>query len=249
MKQSTSESKKSTSACENVQQYFLSSSLHGLRYIGTATLSMVERVFFGISFIMVTVLAAYFISNVYQKWKDSPVIVGLNPVSFDVKDIPFPAVTICNMNQVKKNYAKSRKTQGDLAMLDSICTKGDGLSNVTTTTDGKWSYVREFLINSSQPCEEMIKLCKFGMEEFDCNRGFMTVLTDEGLCCTFNAVHPKLMFKGFDVTEHVDEMDEEEVEYVTWSPENGYEKSDKLPYPSPVLGPGSQLISQYKIVR
>lgn len=238
MKQSKDEIGKS-GACENVRQYFLSSSLHGLRYIGTVTLSVFERVFFGISFLIVTFLATYFISNVYQKWEDSPVIIALDPVSTDIKDIPFPAVTICNFNQVRKSYAKSRKTLRDRLMLDSICTQGDGLSNETTTTDGTWSYVKEFLINSSQPCEEMIQFCKFGMQEFDCNQGFMSVLTDEGLCCTFNSVHPKLMFKGFDASEHVDDMDEE-VEYATWTPEKGYERSDKTPYPFPVQGPGKK---------
>lgn len=241
MKQVKHKSDKSElKACENVQQYFLSSSLHGLKYIGEATLSVFERTFFGLSFLMVVVLATYFISNIYQKWKDTPVIISLDPVSTDIKDIPFPAVTICNMNQVKRSFALARQTERDRTILDSICTQGDELSS-NETSDGKWSYVREFLMNASQPCEDMIQFCRFRTEEFECSQGFMGVLTDEGLCCTFNAVHPKLMFKGFDVSEHVDKAIDEEVEYVTWTPEGGYENSDKPPYPTPVPGPGSNM--------
>lgn len=240
MSQAVAKSEKSSlSAYENVQQYCLSSSLHGLRYIGSVTLSLFERAFFGVSFFMVTILAAYFISNVYHKWDATPVIIGLDPVSTEIKDIPFPAVTICNMNQVKKSFASSVKTQQDLLMLDSVCTQGNGLSNETMLTYGKWSYVREFLINASQPCKDMIEMCKFGMQEFDCSRGFMSVLTDEGLCCTFNAIHPKLMFKGFDKSVHVDENMDEEVEYSTWTPEQGYQKSEQIAYPFPVPGPGN----------
>jgi amiloride-sensitive sodium channel len=75
------------SACENFQQYLLSSSLHGCRYIGTATLSIFERVFFGMSFVVVVILAAYFISNVWQKWKETPVIIGKFLLFFSSKFI------------------------------------------------------------------------------------------------------------------------------------------------------------------
>jgi Amiloride-sensitive sodium channel len=76
VKQSSGKSDKSasTNGCENVTQYLLSSSLHGLRYIGTTSLSVFERLFFSLSFLMVVSLAAYFISNVWQKWKETPVI-------------------------------------------------------------------------------------------------------------------------------------------------------------------------------
>lgn len=187
-----------------------------------ATLSAIERIFFGLSFLMVFCLASYFISNIYQKYLNNPVIIGMDPVSTNIKDIPFPAITLCNMNQVKKSYAKTRKTQRSKLMLESICSQGDGLSNETNAADGKWSFVREFLLNASQRCDKMIQLCKFGNEEFDCSSGFRSVLTDEGLCCTFNSVHPKFMFKGFDEKEHVDQQVESNFEYFNWTPEQGY---------------------------
>lgn len=83
--------------------------------------------------------------------------------------------------------------------------------------------------------------CKFGMQTIDCDKNFKSVLTDEGLCCTFNAVHPKLMFKDFDPSEHVDASINEDVEYMTWSPENGYVKSEQQAYPLPVPGHGANM--------
>lgn len=243
-KQSSGRSDKSTSTgCENIQQYLLSSTLHGLRYIGTATLSVFERVFFSVSFLMVFILATYFISNVWQKWKETPVIIGLDPVSTSIKDIPFPAVTICNMNQVRKNFALGLRTEKDKVILESICTQGDSLNDDDEEVEGKWSYVREFLLNASQPCEDMISLCKFGMQKIDCDKSFSSVLTDEGLCCTFNAVHPKLLFNDFEERDHVDEKSSDDVEYMTWTPEKGYEASDKVPYPNPVPGMQIKLFS------
>jgi acid-sensing ion channel, other len=64
------------------------------------------RTFFSIAFLIVTMLSAYFISNVWQKYTETPVIIGLNPIATDLNAIPFPAVTICNMNQARKSIAQ-----------------------------------------------------------------------------------------------------------------------------------------------
>lgn len=50
--------------------------------------------------------AAYFISILYIKWIDSPVIVSFNPMDASITDIPFPAITICSMNQAGKPEAE-----------------------------------------------------------------------------------------------------------------------------------------------
>lgn len=47
----------------------------------------------------------------------------------------------------------------------------------------------------SQSCEEMLISCVYGGVEFNCTDIFVTVLTDEGLCCTFNAVNRKFIAK------------------------------------------------------
>ncbi|CAG9802120.1 unnamed protein product [Chironomus riparius] len=228
--------KSTLNRCENLQQYCLNSSLHGLRYIGTTSLSAFERIFFGVSFAFVFVLAAYFISNIWQKWNDSPVIISGNPITTKIKDIPFPAVTICNMNQVRKSFAINIRSKRDKLILDSICTSGDGLKDNLTDFEGKWSYVRQFFLNASQPCHQMIQFCKFGMRIVNCDEIFTTVLTDEGLCCTFNAFHPKLMFKTFEEDDHIDNT-LSDFPYATWNPENGY-NNVKPPYPRPVPGAG-----------
>lgn len=50
--------------------------------------------------------AGYFISAVYLKWFDGTVIVSFNPTDANIKDIPFPAITICSMNQAGKPEAE-----------------------------------------------------------------------------------------------------------------------------------------------
>ncbi|KAJ6634965.1 Pickpocket protein 28 [Pseudolycoriella hygida] len=81
---------------ENVEEYLTNSTLHGLRYVGNRKISYFERIFFGLSFIFVIVLSGYFISNIWNKWSATPIIIALNSRSTSIGDIPFPAVTICN---------------------------------------------------------------------------------------------------------------------------------------------------------
>lgn len=90
-----------------LSDYCVNTTIHGLKYVGLSDLSVIERSFFGFSFILVLCIGAYFISNVYQKWTDTPMIIGLNPKLSSVKDFPFPAVTICNMNQARKSFAEN----------------------------------------------------------------------------------------------------------------------------------------------
>lgn len=97
--------------------------------------------------------------------------------------------------------------------------------------------LREISFYFIQPCNQMMKMCRFGTKIIDCELNFTGVLTDEGLCCVFNAIHPKLMFNSFEEKEHVDEGAAFDIDYMTWSPESGFDKNDKRKaYPNPVPG-------------
>lgn len=97
--------KNTLSFSENLRNYLKNTSLHGLKYVGDSYITNLERIFFFCSFIIAFMISGYFISNVWDKWSATPVIISLNPVLTDSKTIPFPAVTICNMNQAKRKVA------------------------------------------------------------------------------------------------------------------------------------------------
>lgn len=182
-----------------IQDYLLNSSMHGLKYIGDVTLSYYERIFFLVAFSIVTVLSAYFISNLWQKWSENPIIIGLNSASTPLNNIPFPAVTICNMNQARRNIADFIPDHSSSNMLlESVCNLDDQIAldeeQAPINYVGRWPEFRSFLINVSQPCKEMLKYCRFATESEICMNIFLSMLTDEGLCCTFNILHPKFMF-------------------------------------------------------
>lgn len=107
------------------------------------------RIFFVLSFFLVFGLSIYFISNIYQKWSASPVIIGLNAIATSISDIPFPAITICNMNQAKKSIVQHYQSgSNEYVLLQSVCQQFDdfNISDVPPNFSGKWSTFKEFLL-------------------------------------------------------------------------------------------------------
>lgn len=70
------------------------------------------RIFWLLSFFCAMSFAVYFIVNIYEKYDNSPVIISYNPKVVPLLSIPFPAVTICNLNQALKSEAEKILTNG-----------------------------------------------------------------------------------------------------------------------------------------
>jgi len=67
---------------------------------------LVCRLFWSVAFILATITAGYFIRIVYAKWDETPVIVSIGARTTSLTDIPFPAVTLCNVNRARKSEAE-----------------------------------------------------------------------------------------------------------------------------------------------
>lgn len=42
----------------------------------------------------------------YEDYDSNPIIISRNSMPIAIDSVPFPAVTICNMNLVKKSFAE-----------------------------------------------------------------------------------------------------------------------------------------------
>lgn len=186
-------------AASGIRTYLLNSTLHGLRYVGQTTISTAERCFFAASFALVVVLAGYFITNVYVKWRASPLIISMSAAATPITEFPFPAVTFCNMNQARRDVvARFKRGSNDALLMRSMC----GTSRMAATvleqaSDTSWRYFQEFLRKVSRPCGDMLVSCKFGTRPYACAELFDTVLTDEGVCCIFNGVHKRFLLRNY----------------------------------------------------
>lgn len=95
---------------------------------------------------MVFILSAYYITNIYEKWVASPIIIAMNAASTTINEIPFPAVTICNMNQAKASVVESIVPGSDEdALLQSLCAKQINFTDIKSN-NSNWTQFRKFLI-------------------------------------------------------------------------------------------------------
>ncbi|XP_034102297.2 pickpocket protein 28 [Drosophila albomicans] len=122
----------------------------------------------------------------------------------------------------------------------SLCSQGD---DQTITYVGTWKYFKALLVDVAQPCDEMLLYCSFGSRREMCSMIFKSSLTDDGLCCTFNALDPSFLFRNYSDDVRMEPLQESSLyEAIDWTPERGY--ADKLPefyYPRTSGGTGSRM--------
>lgn len=58
------------------------------------------RIFWVVAFLLSFSAAVYLIYGVWNRYERSPVIVSFQSSEQDIDSIPFPAVTLCNINKV-----------------------------------------------------------------------------------------------------------------------------------------------------
>ncbi|XP_050353697.1 pickpocket protein 28-like [Nymphalis io] len=227
---------------QDLREYLLTSTLHGLRYIGEKKLTWFERFFWLIAFGSSLICAGFFILNVYAKWRMSPMIVSINPENMPLNKLPFPAITICNVNQAKKSVAERYMKFGDSIdkkLLESLCSSQTDADIFEDDIAGgaDWDHTRSFLINVTQPCNEMLSLCIWNSANMNCQDLFNAQLTDEGLCCTFNVVHRENMFRN---PKDLNDMNITfPLPSVDWTPESGFPENapaDGFPWRAQGIG-------------
>ncbi|XP_034657912.1 pickpocket protein 28 [Drosophila subobscura] len=180
--------------------------------------------------------------RVFVKWEDTPVIIGISSTMTPISKIPFPAITVCNMNQAKKSKVEDLMP-GSLgySMLQKTCYKENAYGN---STESNHRYKNEtfpnFILDVSERCEDLIVSCTFHKKKLPCTDIFREIFVDEGLCCVFNLLHPYYLYKfrstyirDYTSTNRFADI------AVDWNPISGYPQ--KLPssyYPRPGVGIG-----------
>ncbi|KAB0798040.1 hypothetical protein PPYR_09033 [Photinus pyralis] len=153
-KKQTSESQKKSImklVMKRMEEYFRNSTLHGLRYVGDPLISFGERFFWLLAFFVALLCATYFINNIYSKYNRSPIIISLNPTATPIGSLPFPAITICSMNQAIKKEAEQIMLSGtdvEKMLLDDYCNGNSSFGNLSNLSEevGKWENVQKFIL-------------------------------------------------------------------------------------------------------
>lgn len=73
-------------------------------------------------------------------------IISIDPFATSISDIPFPATTVCNMNQAKKSIAKGIKPNSfEELQLKTLCMRNDEKHENQNFTSS-WELYKKFLL-------------------------------------------------------------------------------------------------------
>ncbi|KAK4881565.1 hypothetical protein RN001_004884 [Aquatica leii] len=174
-----------------------------------------------ICFIGAVVFAGYSVSNIYLT--QIPVMVTENPVPASISDIPFPTITICNMNKAKWSVASEIINEDSASLykplLSSYCTNHKGLN--ITSKSSVWTTIINFLIKINYSCSDILKFCMWKSVEFDCDEWFNPIFTDIGMCCAFNLMPSNIIYKSKPNAQELKYNYPLSIEY--WNQEKGFE--------------------------
>lgn len=195
-------------------EYMTISSIHGIQH-ATNSKTLFERIWWTLSIIGSIIACILFIQNIYNKWNRSPVIVSFSSQPTPVIDIPLPAMTICP--QVKSqnrlfNFSAlledirigtdiDKKYSSDeysylLDILKMLCPRSETLQEVSTAVPFFNLDLFDSIKNLAPPKNQTIVAC--GIENSltkNCTRLFQRVITENGLCYTFNGLTAHQMYR------------------------------------------------------
>ncbi|KAM3957840.1 pickpocket protein 28-like [Aphomia sociella] len=189
--------------------YASNTTLHGMRYIADKTLTVVERLFWLLTFILSIALCFLLIRAVWIKWQTSPVIVSFSEKFVPVEMVPFPSITICPETKIRpsvynftsnyetyvKNLKRTNLTEDEKAAriklqdISLICQLPNIMTHVKTGRTATNSSIIEIFKEVQPSIEDSMFSCVWRDDEsINCSELFSTVITDKGVCFNFNSL-------------------------------------------------------------
>ncbi|KAB0798358.1 hypothetical protein PPYR_09351 [Photinus pyralis] len=109
---------------EKINNYLQQCTLHGLKYVGNQQLCWIERLFWLAAFIAASFLSGYFIITIVNNYNDR-IIISINPRPINADRLPFPTITVCDMNRANKNRALKADDPFHKRCLGVLCDAKD----------------------------------------------------------------------------------------------------------------------------
>ncbi|CAD0197338.1 unnamed protein product [Chrysodeixis includens] len=201
---------------ELMLDYANNTTLHGLPYITRKGVTLVEKVFWLLTFIASMSICVYQISKVWYKWQTSPVIVTVSEHLVPVGKVPFPSVTICPQSKcmrVMYDYTANTKRINALLENENITSimnetlrqeliMYEDVTRVCGSLPSKFRYVAPQMYENNFSDASVVhhldkvaprllsfaRVCYIRGGPVPCQKIFNKVLTKEGICYNMNSL-------------------------------------------------------------
>ncbi|KAJ3655392.1 hypothetical protein Zmor_014524 [Zophobas morio] len=190
------------------REYTEISGIHGLRYL-TEKRTVFEKILWGLLLLMSLAGCTLMIYQIVERYKNSPIVVSFATKDTPLFSIPFPAVTICPeskcledhfnysdaYNKIFHSNARLNSTEmRNFYYISLLCNSFEQNAFFTYVYNTAFQVENDFsdIINELRP-DELIS-CSFMGD--DCMDHLYIVLTDQGICYSFNIVDQEDMFRS-----------------------------------------------------
>jgi amiloride-sensitive sodium channel len=190
-------------------------SIHGVRYTNDLHTHRVIRIFWLIVFVLSIAVLTFYARGAYVKWKIAPDI-SMSEQLKPIREIPFPAVTICSPASVKSEFANYRdafahrngsssshfdelpiEQQANVAAMLQACDPSLSTAFATRIRHAAGEGIVSRLSRSSLATNEALSLCILINEQRqDCAELMTRVVTDAGICFAYNMQGYHSIFNG-----------------------------------------------------
>ncbi|KAL7030503.1 hypothetical protein ACKWTF_006687 [Chironomus riparius] len=195
---------------------FLNSTIcHCYRHLAQVDRSNVERFMWFCIHIFNACALIYFTLNIWDDFTSNPLVTTLHDTVYPIKNIPFPAVSICSNNRISKKEAETfakelsmkegatKDEEGylkDLYFLGRVYDYEVENEHLVTafqqfldqsSNDTKSFNFTSIILKLSPKCEDILVKCIFKSRPFKCMLQYEmmeTRKTSSGFCCSFNYV-------------------------------------------------------------
>ncbi|KFB52419.1 AGAP010967-PA-like protein [Anopheles sinensis] len=196
---------------ELISEFCASSSIHGVRYLDSAERTTCERFWWIIVFFLSIAGGGSMIYEAYKKWDQNPIIVTFAEKTTPIWEVQFPAFTICPTTKVsaeKLNFTEEIRLLsnqsglnstynpyivGQLKAVAQVCPFWEYNPSLTELNGTGENDVVNMLKNLSLARDSVVSHC--GYAGYDCKPYMKEIVTESGLCYSFNMLPEDQIFR------------------------------------------------------
>ncbi|KAI5748957.1 hypothetical protein M8J76_003584 [Diaphorina citri] len=192
-----------------IQDYTQHSSVHGVRYMSNQKAPFLERIFWLLVLVVCILFACILNYRLWQRYTAIPTVLAVKDTHVPLYLFPFPSVTICPANKVKKSaaleyFSRYINISSDPAIQPALVHIMSALSLMQKPSYHRMAphinasmqvlpllsqvNISDFMLHVLPKCEEVFGLCSWHGKNISCCEIFSLQKTEEGYCYSFNSL-------------------------------------------------------------